>query len=136
MSGTRESDHPSLDLLADLRAGEGSDPAALEHLEGCAQCQAALSPLVEVGSLLRQAAIVPPSELEWARMLQKARATPATPSAVAAAIRQPFSWRLVAAAALVAALIPATLAWLLPPCQASTTTGDMLIVASADDPGI
>jgi hypothetical protein len=107
-------DHPSLDVLADLKAGEAVDaPGALEHLAGCGECQAGLARLERVGELLRSAPVPAPSELEWARLTLRTR-------------RPVISWRMLAAACVVACAIPATLAWLLPPCHGDCGGGDMV----------
>jgi hypothetical protein len=123
MTKPRESDrspleHPALDDLADVVAGEDvGDPSsreqALEHLRACPQCAERVRALGRVGELLREAPVPAPTELEWARMLSRVRQS-----------RVP-TWRMLAAAAILAVAIPATLAWLLPPRPLIGSGGDL-----------
>ncbi|MDX6223898.1 MAG: hypothetical protein QOE64_274 [Frankiales bacterium] len=101
-------DHPSVDLLADLAAGVAVDPAVAEHAAGCAECTADLAALAAVSAdLAALPAVARPTDI--AARIDAALDAEARPSAPAANVvplasrrRRVPGWVSAAAVALVA----------------------------------
>lgn len=87
---------PKISRLLDRELSPDEARSVESHLATCADCAAERDRLARVDGLLRVAR--PPSEVEWARILSRARRAPS------------LGWRALAAAVLLAVAIPGAVA--------------------------
>jgi anti-sigma factor RsiW len=107
------------DEVSGLAPAERSSLEA--HLASCAACAQLRTRLTRTNEALRALATPLPTKGEWARMIAKAAEAP-----VQAAAPSTWRWQFMAAAALVAALLPAGLWLALEPARPHEDAGDIL----------